>query len=80
MNDRTPPNLILRQWTPSDLPELREAMAVCFGDAPEDVDAFFRAFQNGLGDCLVAAVPEEAAEEAGKSRLKKPAGADTISK
>lgn len=63
MNDRTPPNLILRQWTPSDLPELREAMAVCFGDAEEDLDAFFRAFQNGLGDCLVAAVPEEGRPE-----------------
>ena len=48
----------VRPWQPADIPELRDIFAASFGDPPEVIDAFHRAFLNTPEACVLAAVPE----------------------
>lgn len=52
------PAFAVRSWLPGDIPELKEIFAASFGDPPEVVDAFYRAFLAGPETCVVAAVPD----------------------
>ena len=51
--------IVIRSWLPPDLPDLKDIFTVSFGDPPEVVDAFFRAFPAGSCSCVLAAVPED---------------------
>ena len=49
---------MIRFWQPADVPELREIFTVSFGDPPEIVESFHRAFLNAPEACILAAVPD----------------------
>jgi len=49
-------SISIRLWQPSDIPALREIFSATFGDSPEEVDAFFRAFLHAPRACVLASV------------------------